>query len=121
MTTGTATPLSSILYVFGASLVGSVGAAFLKGGAEHIHRDIRSLITNWRLAAGIVFFLASSILYLKGIKKGELTVLYPMVSLGYVWTLVWSRVFFGEPWTKGKLLGVAVILFGIVLLAMGNR
>lgn len=116
-----ATPLSSILYVFGASLVGSVGAAFLKAGAEHIHRDIRSLFTNWRLAAGVCFFLGSSILYLKGIKKGELTVLYPMVSLGYVWTLVWSRFFFGEPWTRGKLIGVGVILFGIVLLAMGNR
>jgi drug/metabolite transporter (DMT)-like permease len=119
--TPTATPTSSILYVFGASLVGSMGAAFLKSGAEHLHRDIRTLITNWRLASGIVFFLASSILYLKGIKKGELTVLYPMVSLGYVWTLVWSRLFFGEPWTRGKLLGVGIILCGIVMLALGNR
>lgn len=115
------TPFSSILLVFGASLVGSVGAAFLKSGAEHLHRDLRSLLTNWRLAAGVVFFLASSILYLKGIKKGELTVLYPMVSLGYVWTLVWSRLFFGEPFTRAKLTGVGVILCGIVLLAMGNR
>jgi drug/metabolite transporter (DMT)-like permease len=115
------TPLSSILLVFGASLIGSVGAAFLKSGAEHLHRDLRSLWSNWRLAAGVAFFLASSILYLKGIKKGELTVLYPMVSLGYVWTLVWSRLFFGEPWTRGKLVGVGVILFGIVLLALGNK
>ena len=98
-----------------------MGAAFLKAGAEHLHRDVRSLLSNWRLGAGIMLFLASSLLYLKGIKRGELTVLYPMVSLGYVWTLVWSRLFFGEPWTKGKLTGVAVILFGIVLLAMGNR
>jgi multidrug transporter EmrE-like cation transporter len=44
-----------------------------------------------------------------------------MVSLGYVWTLVWSRLFFGEPWTRGKLLGVGIILCGIVMLALGNR
>lgn len=119
--TTSGTPTSSILFVFGASVLGSIGAAFLKAGAEHIHRDLRSLITNWRLAAGITFFLASSILYLRGVKDGELTVLYPMVSLGYVWTLVWSRIFFGEPWTRGKLLGVGVILCGIVLLALGNR
>ena len=30
------------------------------------------------------------------LKHGELSVLYPMVSLGYVWTLFWSKLFFNE-------------------------
>jgi drug/metabolite transporter (DMT)-like permease len=76
---------------------------------------------NWRLAVGVAFFMGSSLLYLKGIKQGELTVLYPMVSLGYVWTLLWSRLFFGEPFTRGKFAGLGLILLGIVFLAFGNR
>jgi multidrug transporter EmrE-like cation transporter len=44
-----------------------------------------------------------------------------MVSLGYVWTLVWSRLFFGEPFTREKLIGLGMILTGIVFLALGNR
>jgi len=119
LTTGT--PTNSMLLVLGASFVGSFGAVFLKSGAEHLHRNIASLFVNWRLAIGVVFFLASSLLYLKGIQHGELTILYPMVSLGYVWTLVWSRIFFKEPFTRNKFIGLGMILVGIVFLALGNR
>ncbi|MCC7235505.1 MAG: EamA family transporter [Bryobacterales bacterium] len=115
------TPASSILLVLAASFVGSFGAAFLKSGADRLHRQIMTLITNWRLALGIFFFLASSLLYLRGIKHGELTILYPMVSLGNVWTLIWSRLIFHEPITRQKLTGVSLILIGIVFLAFGGR
>jgi drug/metabolite transporter (DMT)-like permease len=107
--------------VFGASFIGSIGAVFLKSGADRLHFDIKSLLHNWRLMAGVVTFVASSLLYLKGIKHGELTILYPMVSLGYVWTLLWSRLFFHEPLTRSKFLGLACIILGIVFLALGNR
>ena len=107
--------------VLAASFVGSFGAVFLKSGALRLERNITSIVTNWRLAAGVVFFLLSSVLYIKGIKHGELTVLYPMVSLGYVWTLFWSRLFFGEPFTKQKFAGLALILVGIAMLGLGNR
>ncbi len=115
------TPASSILMVLAASFVGSFGAAFLKSGADRLHRQLMTVFTNWRLAVGIVFFLASSLLYLKGIKHGELTILYPMVSLGNVWTLLWSRLIFHEPLTRNKLVGVSMILLGIVFLAFGGR
>jgi drug/metabolite transporter (DMT)-like permease len=115
------TPVSSMLTVFAASFVGSFGAAFLKAGADRLHRDFRSVLINWRLGVGILFFLASSLLYLRGIREGELTILYPMVSLGYVWTLLWSRIFFGEPFTREKVYGLLLVLTGIVILAVGGR
>lgn len=111
------TPFSSILYVFGAAFIGSIAAVFLKGGADRLHRKLASIWTNWRLAAGIALFVLSSLFYLKGIKVGELTILYPMVSFGYVWTLLWSRIFFQEPLTKHKFAGLALIMLGILLLA----
>ena len=115
------TPVSSMVLVLAASFIGSFGAVFLKAGAARLHRDPWTLVKNWRLAIGVAFFMGSSLLYLKGIKQGELTVLYPMVSLGYVWTLFWSRMFFGEPFTRGKFAGLGLILAGIVCLAFGNR
>lgn len=115
------TPVSSIAMVLAASFVGSFGAVFLKAGALRLERNITSVVTNWRLAAGVTFFLLSSILYIKGIKNGELTVLYPMVSLGYVWTLLWSRLFFAEPFTRQKFAGLSLILVGIAMLGLGNR
>jgi drug/metabolite transporter (DMT)-like permease len=93
---------------------------FLKSGAIRL-TGIRSLILNRRLALGVSLFLVSTVFYLLGIRNGELSVLYPMVSLGYVWTLFWSRIFFGEPLTRNKFMGLGLILFGIALLGLGNR
>jgi multidrug transporter EmrE-like cation transporter len=114
------TPLSSILLVLFASLIGSFGAVFLKMGAAHMKRGFRYIL-NPQLGLGIFLFLASSIPFLIGVKHGELSVLYPMVSLGYVWTLFWSRLFFNEPITKAKLGALAMILAGIVCIGVGGR
>jgi multidrug transporter EmrE-like cation transporter len=117
----TATPVSSMLLVFAASLVGSFGAVFLKSGAGKLHGGWRYLVFNPALAAGVAFFLASSYFFVLGVRQGELSVLYPMVSLGYIWTLFWSRLFFKEPLTRNKFFGLFFILLGIVLVAAGGR
>jgi drug/metabolite transporter (DMT)-like permease len=115
------TPLSSILLVLLGAFIGSFGAVFLKSGAGRLHRQIHTLIFNWRLAAGVVAFFVSSLFFVAGLKNGELTILYPMVSFGYVWTLLWSKLFFGEEFTKNKFIGIGMILIGIFCLGLGNR
>ena len=115
------TPLTSILLVFGAAFVGSFGSVFLKAGAGRLHRNMSTLLLNWRLAAGVLLFVASSFLFIAGIRQGELTILYPMVSLGYIFTLLWSKLFFNEPFTTNKLGGLALIILGIVFLSLGNQ
>jgi multidrug transporter EmrE-like cation transporter len=115
------TPVSSMVLVLVGSFIGSFGAVGLKSGAGRLKRSIPALLTNWRLAAGIAAFVFSSIFFVLGVRHGELTILYPMVSLGYVWTLFWSRLFFREPLTRGKLAGLGLILLGIVFLNLGNR
>lgn len=108
-------------YVLGGSVIGSFGAVFLKLGALALRRDWSSIVFNWKLAVGIAAYMLSSVFFLKGVSNGELSVLYPMVSLGYICTLVWSRLFFQETVTKFKLIGVTMILGGIILLAQGNH
>jgi multidrug transporter EmrE-like cation transporter len=115
------TPVSSIILVLVGSFIGSFGAVFLKAGSAMLRRNFRSFLLNWKLMAGIFFYVLSSVFFVMGVKKGELTILYPLVSLGYVWTLLWARVFFKEPLTTAKFVGLATIMCGIVLLNLGNR
>ena len=115
------TPLKSILLVLMASFIGSFGAVFLKAGAGRLHRDVKTLLYNWRLAAGISMYVISLVFYMAGIREGELSILYPMVSLGYIWTMLWSRLFFQEPISTRKITGLVLILGGIVMLNVGNR
>ena len=115
------TPLASIgLVVFG-SFIGSFGAVFLKAGSAQLGRTVKSFLFNYKLLAGIFFYLLSSVFFVLGLKGGELSVLYPLVALGYVWTLIWSRIFFNEPLTTIKFVGLGTILLGIVLANLGNR
>jgi multidrug transporter EmrE-like cation transporter len=109
--------------VLGGSVIGSFGAAFLKSGAVAVRRHWSSIVFNWRLALGVCFYLLSSVFFVKGVSdpKAELSVLYPMVSLGYICTLLWSRLFFKEAITRTKLSGVGLILVGIVFISLGNH
>jgi drug/metabolite transporter (DMT)-like permease len=114
------TPLSSIILILFASFIGSFGAVFLKFGAERMTGSVAKLFTNYWLATGIALYLISSVFYMMGLAQGQLTVLYPMSALGYLWALVWARIFFKEGFTVAKLGGLALIIFGVALINRGN-
>jgi multidrug transporter EmrE-like cation transporter len=104
-----------------ASVIGSLGAVCLKAGAASLRRGYKYLFFNFRLGLGVALFLASSYFFVLGIREGELTILYPLVALGYIWTLFWSRLFFNEPFTRLKVFGLLLILVGVVFIGLGNR
>ena len=108
------------LVTFG-SFIGSFGAVFLKSGATRLQLSFRSVVRNWHLLAGVFLFCFSSIFFVLGLRDGELSVLYPMVSLGYVFTLLWSRLFFKERLTATKFAGLALILIGVLMVGMGTE
>ena len=115
------TPVSHMLLVLFASFIGSFGATFLKSGAEQLRHGWHYLF-HWRLAVGVGLFLISSYFFVLGIRPpGELSVLYPMVSLGYIWTLLWSRIFFKEPLTREKFIGLALIVAGVFFVGLGSK
>ena len=113
------TPVSSMLLVLVATFFGSFGAVFLKSGSQKIRHGLRYLIFNAHLAAGVALFLASSAFYVLGLKRGEVSVLYPMVSLANIWTLLWSRLFFKEPITRAKTMGLLLIMVGVCFIGLG--
>ena len=114
------TPLSSILIVFIGSVVGSFGAVFLKLGAVQTTNGGVMAFLNKHLALGVALYLGSTVFYGMGIRHGQLSVLYPCVSLGYVWTLLWSRLFFQEQFTRQKLAGLALVLLGVFFVGLGS-
>jgi drug/metabolite transporter (DMT)-like permease len=114
------TPLSSIILVLFGSFIGSFGAVFLKLGAEYMHGSLKRILSNYWLATGIVLYLLSSVFYMMGVAQGQLTVLYPMVSIGYIWAILWARLFFKEPFTRAKIGGLAAIIVGVALINLGN-
>ncbi|MGB9859837.1 MAG: EamA family transporter [Moorellaceae bacterium] len=68
------------------------------------------------ILSGILLFAASFILWLRVLSTYELGYAYPMVSLSYVIVTLASHFFLGESLPPGRLLGLAFILLGIILL-----
>src|ERR1035437_8346207 len=101
----------SMLLVFTASVIGSLGMAFLKMGSAHLTRSLWSFL-NPKLLFGIALFLFSSVFYAWGSKDGQVSVLYAMMALGYVWGLLCAKLFFKEAITKPQIVGLALILLG---------
>jgi drug/metabolite transporter (DMT)-like permease len=108
-----------MLLVLVASFIGSFGAVFLKLGSAKLHGGFWKIF-NLQLAIGVALFMGSSFFFVMGIRHGQLSVLYPMVSLGYIWTLVWARLLFKEPFTRQKFVGLALILLGVSFVGMGS-
>jgi len=112
------TPVSSILLVLFAGLIGSIGAVLLKAGANRLKEPW----PHWfgKLLGGVILFGTSSIFYVWSLKSGSLTVLYPMISLVYVWVALWSKMFFSEPLNRYKVIGLTLIVLGVFSIAIGN-
>src|SRR3569832_1042714 len=96
-------------WVMCGGVIGSLGAVGLKAGANRLKFDIKSLLTNWPLMGGVAAYLVSSVFFVKGVKNGQLSVLYPIVALGQVWTMAWARMWFKERITTPKVIAVLLI------------
>jgi len=116
----TATPISSILLVLVGSFIGSIGMVFLKKASHHLHKGFLHIISV-NAAVGVGLFLISSLFYLTGIRNGQLSVLYPMVSLSYVWVAILSVLIFHESMNAIKIAGIATIILGVAILGRGGR
>ena len=100
------------------TFLGSLGACFLKkstGGSL----GLRALLCNRFLYLGGVFYVAGALLNIALLHRMEYSVIYPMTAITYIWTLVLSALFLQEKITLRKLLGVALIVFGVFLLTRG--
>ena len=102
------------------TMIGSWGGVLLKLGADRISLSPRNIVTNGKILFGVVLFGLSSILFIIALRGGELTVLYPMVSLSYVWISLMSVYFLKEKMTRLKVFGISLIILGVVCIGLGN-
>ena len=54
--------------------------------------------------------------WLMAIAQGDLSLVYPMGSLYYVFVLILARIFLGERVNKTKLFGTALVGAGIIIM-----
>ena len=115
-----ATQLWAIGLVIAATFVGAFGPILLKKASAKKLSKISSLITNYHLMGGVALYGIGTVLFIPALKGGDLSVLYPFVSLIYVWVSLLSVKFLGEKMNLLKWIGVSLIIIGVSFIGIGS-
>jgi multidrug transporter EmrE-like cation transporter len=108
--------LLSIFYIAVAVVLGSAAQLFLKAGTNAAPVDFK-LAFEPHILAGIACYGISLIVWVLALSKTPVSVAYPMVSVGFALNAALAWWLLGEAVTPTRMLGIAVIIAGVVLVA----
>lgn len=66
---------------------------------------------------GILSFAVSSVFWLVVLSRMDLSLVYPMVSIGYIVVAIFSSMFFGESVSLIRWIGIITICVGVFLIS----
>jgi multidrug transporter EmrE-like cation transporter len=75
------------------------------------------LATNLPILGGLACYVVSVGVWIMALSRVEVSIAYPMLSLGYVVNAFAAYWLFGEAVTPMRLLGIGVIIFGVFIVA----
>lgn len=112
--------LWAVAMIVFATILGGFGSIYLKKGAVELEFSLRKLLKNVKLLYGVLLYGISSLFFIVGLRGGELSVLYPLVALSYVWVSILSNRILKEEMGVWKWAGVVLIVAGVGLIGIGS-
>ncbi|WP_027633461.1 EamA family transporter [Clostridium hydrogeniformans] len=105
------------LYLVIMTLFGAFGGYFLKLSSEKIV-DLKSLFFNKFIYIGGLFYILGAGVNIYILKYLPYTLVLPLNSLTYVWTLIIAKVFLKEKVNKNKIIGIGLIFIGTIIIGI---
>lgn len=110
----------AIFLIILCTIFTSIGQILLKLGAIRI-TSFASFF-NVPLLLGLSSYVVGFVLMIAAFKKGQLSVLYPLLASAYIWVSLASPYFFpGEEFTTFKIIGISSIIIAVSLLGYGGN
>jgi multidrug transporter EmrE-like cation transporter len=75
------------------------------------------LATQVPIVGGLACYVLSVGVWIIGLSRVDVSIAYPMLSLGYVVNAFAAWYLFGEMLSVQRLAGIAIILIGVIVLA----
>lgn len=119
-------PLSFSLVLCGV-LLNAAAQLLLKAGTNAVgafefSRD-NILPVGWKLASephiigGLACYVVSVVVWIMALSRVEVSIAYPMLSIGYVVNAIAAWYLFGEAVTAMRLTGIGFIIVGVFIVA----
>lgn len=98
------------------TVMGAFGGFFLKRASVNL--KLSDILKNYNLYIGGIFYVGGAVLNIYVLKFLDYSLVLPLTSLTYIWTMVISYKFLSERITLRKIIGVVLIIAGAVLMAL---
>lgn len=108
-------------------LLNAAAQLLLKAGARHVGAFEFSvanvipvgakLITNWPIIGGLGCYVVSVVVWILALSRVDVSIAYPMLSIGYVVNAGLAWWLFGEAVTPMRMIGIAIICIGVFIVA----
>jgi len=109
--------------VFLSTLLSATGQILIKTGANVLRPDILAIITNVPLIVGYCLYGLAAVMLVVSLKYGELSVLYPIYAMNFIWVAIASPIFFPDTdyMNALKWAGVLAVVLGVIAIGFGSK
>jgi multidrug transporter EmrE-like cation transporter len=121
-------PISFTCIIIGV-LLNACAQLLLKAGVNAVgHFDLTAanivpvgfrIATQLPIIGGLACYVLSVVVWIVGLSRVDVSIAYPMLSLGYVVNAFAAWYLFGEVLSMQRLVRIGIILIGVVVLARG--
>jgi uncharacterized membrane protein len=102
-------------------VLGSAAQILMKVGMTHFSPQPLALLTNIPLVVGYALYGINALMLVLALRDGELSMLYPIIALTYVWVTLLSYALLNETPNIYKNVGIATIVIGVAVLGLRGR
>jgi drug/metabolite transporter (DMT)-like permease len=112
----------SVVLVIVFTVLSATAQVLMKSGANNlrVNATLPGILANVPLFAGLALYGIGAALMILALRHGQLSLLYPMISLSYVWVAILSVLIFHETMSPLKVGGILVIMAGVGILGKGS-
>ena len=115
----------AILIVVCCTLLVAIAQYLIKLGANRLsHAGLLAttigIFTIPQLFFGYCLYGVFTVMFVYALRHGELSILYPLIALSYVWVTITAVLAFHESLNPLKMIGLVVIVGGIAVLGVGG-
>tara|TARA_Y100000310_G_scaffold312525_1_gene359911 strand:- start:1157 stop:1498 length:342 start_codon:yes stop_codon:yes gene_type:complete len=109
---------SSVILILIGTFIGAIGTLLIKKGNDKL--SFSKFVRSKYFLIGIPLYGVSTVCYVLALRMEQLSIIYPLASMTYLWTTLFSVKYLGEKMNKWKYFGLSGIILGVVLIGAGS-
>jgi multidrug transporter EmrE-like cation transporter len=111
----------SLVLVFLCTVFGAAAQILMKVGMTNFTPQPLAILMNVPLIAGYALYGLNTVMMVLALRDGELSLLYPIIALTYVWVTLLSYGVLHERPNWWKNVGITTIMVGVAVLGRGGK